>query len=508
MNFKEILILVGTGVGALLLFGLTIFVHELGHFIAARRMKLIVEKFAIGFGPKIFGFTRNGVDYVINWLPLGGFVQLPQMAPMEMVEGKSDLDKENLPEASPFAKIITAAFGPLFSLLLSVILAVIVYYVGCPRPVSLDTTTIGYFVGIPVSENTSDEKEDVKKDVEKRYPAREAGLQLGDKIISINGKKAQGWGGNPNGVKESIALSIGETILIEVERPSSGERKTFTVRPLKTLGLDKLRTIGILPAQKNLKIDSVFKNSPAEIAGLKKGDEVVEVNGQKIYHSYAIIDAVEETEGKQPVQLTYLREGSRNTVTILPRHSLYKKESKMVPSERFQIGISWNLSETVDLHLTPWEQIQNSLKLVVKTLRAVTSPRSDVGVQHLSGPIGIYKSIRDLWTVDWRLVLYFGVILNVNLAFLNILPIPVLDGGHIVFSIIEAIRRRPMELKIMYVMQSAFFVLLIGLILFISYRDILRWNRDSTFETQAKEAAKQSKTITFEPVQNLGEENK
>src|SRR3982751_4146674 len=176
----------------LILFNLLIVVHELGHFLAARWRGLYIEKFGIWFGKPLWKKTINGVQYSLGSLPFGGFVALPQLAPMDIIEGKADVDRAKLPRISALDKIIVAFAGPLFSLLLAVAFAGVVWVVGHPVNESDVTTTIGY--------------------IEKTSPAFKAGLRAGDKILEVDGQKVTRFSGMNDSVVWNVVRSEGTTI--------------------------------------------------------------------------------------------------------------------------------------------------------------------------------------------------------------------------------------------------------------------------------------------------------
>src|SRR5436190_6833694 len=187
----------------LALFNLLIVVHELGHFLAARWRGLYIEKFGVWFGKPIWKKTIKGVQYSLGSLPFGGFVALPQLAPMDIIEGKADIDRAQLPKISALDKIIVAFAGPLFSFLLALAFAFFIWIVGRPVSESEATTTIGYVV--------------------QGSPAADAGLKAGDKIIAVDGEKVSRFGGmSDDSISWRIVRSEGETIPITVERNVNG----------------------------------------------------------------------------------------------------------------------------------------------------------------------------------------------------------------------------------------------------------------------------------------------
>jgi regulator of sigma E protease len=430
------------------LFNLLIIVHELGHFLAARWRGLVIEKFGVWFGKPIWKKTINGVQYSLGSLPFGGFVALPQLAPMDIIEGKVDVDREKLPPISALDKIIVAFAGPLFSLLLALAFACIVWGVGHPVSESDTTTTIGY---IPAES-----------------PALKAGLRPGDKILEVDGKPVSRFSGMNDSVVWNVVRSEGATIPIKAER--NGAIVEVAVEPYKadTRGWRRksIRQILVLPAQTAI-IAEVVPGSPAADAGLRHGDVIRGFNGNVIYNPRALIDQVEQ-HPDDSVTLQVMRGGQLLEPTLQPR---IVSEKEKAP----RLGIAWDLDGRMSVgHPNPAEQVYDSVTSTLNTIGAVASPKSDVKLQHLSGPVGIGRVYYMLFQSEngWKLALWFSVILNVNLAILNMLPIPVLDGGHIVLAIIESIRRKPVNIKVLEVVQTACAVLIIGYMAYVSFFDI------------------------------------
>jgi regulator of sigma E protease len=446
------------------LFNLLIIVHELGHFLAARWRGLFIEGFGVWFGKPLWKKTINGVQYSLGSIPFGGFVKLPQLAPMDIIEGSADVDRAQLPQISALDKIIVAIAGPLFSLLLALFFAAIVWLVGHPVSESDTTTVIGY--------------------VQPDSPGEKGGLLAGDKILEVDGKKVTRFSGMNDSVIWNVVRSEGETIPFKVER--RGAVLDFIVQPYRaeTSGWRRksVRQVLISPAQTPI-IEEVQPNTPAAEADVRRGDVVLGYNGIKIFHPVALADYIEK-HGQEPLTLQVLRDGKLLEPQIQPRQIGEEKTPR--------IGIRWDSAGRMSVsHPDPLEQVYNSVTSTLSTIGAVASPKSDVKLQHLSGPVGIGRIYYLLFQSErgWQLALWFSVILNVNLAILNMLPIPVLDGGHIVLAIIESIRRKPVNIRVLEFIQTGCAVLIIGYMAYVSFFDIGDLFGRDTGETKKPAAA-------------------
>ena len=512
----------------ILIFNLLIVVHELGHFLAARWRGLVIEKFGVWFGKPLWKKTINGVQYSLGSLPFGGFVALPQLAPMESIEGKMEgaPPRAALPPISPLDKIIVAFAGPLFSFGLAFLFAIVVWVVGRPVSEGESTRTIGY-----VAEDS---------------PAAQAGLQAGDVITEIDGHQVKRFGGMNESVVWYITRSEGQQIRVDVLR--DGQPKTLVVsapKPEKNHWWQRqdTRHIGIEPkttpevaevkpgspaAQAHLqpgdqivkangtptlsltafvdaeqssfnqplplevrrqgqpvavtlppmpfRISEVTKDGPAESAGLKAEDVVQEINGKPANRFKDLQDAVKASQGA-PITLTYLAggQGGARTVAITPQKPEGSDDWRVGLTRKLDAdGIGWNdKGNPENSHESPTSQIKSSVSGIVNTLGAVISPKSDVKVQHLGGPVMIFRSYYIIFFEEgWRLALWFSVVLNVNLALLNLLPFPVLDGGHITLALIEAVRRKPVNIRLLEFVQTGCAMLLIGYMLYITFYDV------------------------------------
>ena len=426
--------------GVVLLFGAAIFVHEWGHYFVARRCGLKVEAFAIGMGPKMFSWVRDGIEYSIRWIPAGGFVRLPQMITSEALEGGGD-QKEKLPPVSPISKILVALAGPVMNVIFAFAIAGVIYFTGLP--VLVNPSIIGY-----VDPSSAEAK---------------AGIKEGDKIVAVDGQRVKSW----QEVQEMTVLARTNVLEVVIERGT--ERKTYQlateVNPafgLKTLRLDP---------RDHPEVMEVLSGQAGEAAGLELRDVVMQFAGMPISSREQLISLIEKRPG-QATEMVLKRGDQKVALMITPRLN--------PATNKGRIGVALGNSSATVYQVqkpgpTPWAHMTEVWNKTINVLSALMhSKQTGVGVKDLSGPPGILAILAAYINTDYRLALSFLVLLNVNLAVLNLLPVPVLDGGHILIAIIERIRRRPLSVRVVEYTTTAFAVLLISFMAYVSFNDFRR----------------------------------
>jgi regulator of sigma E protease len=457
-----------------LMFGASIFVHEFGHYWVARRRGMKVEAFAIGFGPKIVGWTRDGIEYSWRWIPAGGFVKLPQMQTSDAIEG-GNAEAEKIPPAAPWSKILVAVAGPLMNIVFAFVIATLIYFVGLPVPVNP-----------PILGAVREDSEEGKM-----------GIRSGDRITAVNGKPVNTW----HDVIINAALARTNVIPVLIERAGVGRTYMLTAKTDEDLGLKMFN----LESQDHQIIREVNASSPAEKAGLQPRDRFVSFAGIKIVGREQLIEIINKRAGVA-CEVEVERAGGVCKLTVTPQAEGGSKIGR--------IGIVFAITpmryQLMKPGPAPWDQIEDVLQKTFDTLGALFySKQTGVGAKDLSGPVGILAMLAAQVNTDFRLALSFLVLLNVNLAILNLLPIPVLDGGHIVMSIIEKIRRRPLSVKFVEYTTTAFAVMLISFMLYVSFHDIKRapllrslFQRESTIEPVGKSTPKQGATPALTPAKS------
>ncbi len=423
----------------LVLIGVMILIHELGHFWAARYFDVKVDVFSFGFGPRIFGFRRGDTDYRLSAILFGGYVKMSGEQPGE----ESSDDPRGFLKKPRWQRLIIAAAGPFMNILLSVGLLAGMFMVKYQKVVETGGAVIGH--------------------VAKDSAAAKAGLQDGDKIVRIEGKTDPTW---DDIIREEIA-SAGKPLAVTVER--GGKQIPVLVTPI----LDDKLGVGIAgwEEQSEILVGNVSPGMPAQKAGLQKGDLLVSINNFPIRSRYTLQEVIKKTEGS-PVSIDYLRNGQQQNVQLTPVYS--KSDGR----PRWMIGVEMELKLnviTTRLSLLPAleESVRQNVKsasLIYAFLRGMLERR--MSAKSLEGPIGIAQRSGEAAREGPAAFLLLMTVVSLNLAIFNLLPIPILDGGVILLLLIEMIMRRDVSLQVKEGMLKVGFVFLMAVVVFVLYNDI------------------------------------
>ena len=418
--------------------GVLIFVHELGHFVMARRIGVRVLTFSLGFGPKLLSFRRGDTEYCVSAIPLGGYVKMAGESPDDARTGASD----EFLSKTKWQRFQVLVMGPVMNLALAVIVMALVLYQGAQLPA---------FESQPV----------VVGGLVEQSVAAAAGVQVGDRIVSVEGEDVPHW----------RALTF--AIATRTQRPTSlginrdGKYIDLTVVPSS---MDKYGTggIGVLPWA-HPQISEVRPNQPAAEAGLMAGDVVLAAGGEKNVLYDRLLVLIRGSEGK-PLQFEVRRGTELHSVTVVPRMleggpkigaTIRRIETRTLKPgliEAFKLSVEQN-----------WEWSA----LIVKTLGGLFT--RETSVKQLMGPVAIAGLSGEAAQQDsWIPLFTLMAMISLNLGLLNLMPIPVLDGGHITILALESISRRDFSMKVKEKMLLAGFVLLLMLMVTVIYNDLMR----------------------------------
>ena len=427
----------------LFVLGVLVFIHELGHFLLARWNGVRVLTFSLGFGPKILKVQRGDTEYCLSIIPLGGYVK---MAGENPDDPKTGADDEFLSK-SKWQRFQILIAGPAMNLILAVVLLAVVLMQGADVLAYLDRPAK---VGA----------------VQADSPAERAGIRPGDVIVKLGTADIRTW--------EHLDMAVAARPEREVEAVvmRDGREERLKIRPdlteLRTRGNARFEvgTIGVLP-DVNPSIASVIAGEPAEKAGLKAGDVIVSINGQRMVFRSQVIETVSK-RGGQETQMTIRRDGVEQTVTITPanqdnvgRVGIYMREATrpFTPTPLEAIGMSFQRN---------WEMAGQ----ILATLRDLAT--GEASPKQLMGPVGIAQLSGESAQAGWIALLGLMAGISLNLGLLNLLPIPILDGGHIFIMGIETISRRDFSLRVKEKMLFVGFVLLMSLMATVIYNDLTR----------------------------------
>ena len=421
-------------------------VHELGHFLAAKLFKMRVNKFSIGFPPKIFGFKKGETEYVIGATPLGGYVQIAGMIDETMDDSfvEDEVKPDEFRSRPVWQRTVVILAGVIFNMILAVII-----YAGMTWNYGETVIPTASVKGVYVEEGSL---------------ADQVGLETGDRLVGVNGERVEYFNQlfNPSSLTErGLSFMVerdGEVLSIEapadfldrINREGSFIDETYS-----------------LPSA----IERVLEESPADSAGLKAGDRIVAVNGDSTSYWLQLVNKIQNAEGA--LQFTVQRNGELVSLSVKP-----DPETNTIgiqapnPADFFDLERrNYNLAQSFTIGL---DRTNDTFFGIIQGIGRMFS--GDISVrENLGGPVAIASITRQATeTAGWRGFWSITAFLSVTLAIMNMLPIPALDGGHFMFLAYEGITRREPSPKVRMALQQIGFIFLIGLFILITFNDILR----------------------------------
>ncbi len=420
---------------AVIIFSVLVLFHEFGHFLLAKKNGIVVQQFSLGMGPTLLSTQKGDTRYCLKLLPLGGSC-------MMLGEDEDSETPGSFNSAPIWGRIAAVAAGPIFNFIMAFVLSVLI------------VAMMGYVPSRVL-------------EVPKDSPAYAAGLREGDQITKFQGYSID----IGQDLNTWLALNELEDAPIEMTVKQNGEKRQISYRP-KTqekylMGFNRADT-------EKLEVLSLIKGMPLEESGIQPGDVITEIDGieianQKDYELYI----QEHPLGKESLDITYEHNGKQNKITITP-----------ASYTQVTLGFSYNLGRE---KATPWGvlkyaalEVKYWIRTTVVSLGKLFS--GQFGIQDLSGPVGVVDVIGDTYeaakpeggVIVWASLLNIAVLLSANLGVMNLLPIPALDGGRLVFLILELIRRKPINRQAEAMIHMAGFVLLMALMFVVMYHDIVR----------------------------------
>ena len=423
--------------------GFMILIHEFGHYAVAKLLGVRVEQFAIGFGKRLVGFRRGETDYRINAIPLGGYVKMSGENPMDQ---RTD-DPREFMNHSRWHRFLIAIAGPAMNILLAIFLLTVVYMVHYEYPVYLD-------------------KPAVLDGVKPGSAAAQAGLQSGDRIVKVDNIENPTW----EQLEPRVWLSPNQPLTVEVQRGNQVFEKTITPKPVTS---SEVGSAGWFP-EDSVVVGRVEPNLPAAKAGIKEEDRIVALNGQRVHSLESVIDSLQQSKD-QPIDLTVERSGQ----TLHFRMSPVLSKTEDPKQNRYRLGFSnkgevkvTTLPFSKALKLSLDRNRQYSMMILELAKKLV---QRKISLRAVSGPIGIaqeagYAAQQKGWTPLMELTA--GI--SLNLGIFNLLPIPILDGGVILFLAIEGLMRRDISINIKERVYQAAFVFLVLFAVMVIYNDLMK----------------------------------
>ncbi len=448
---------------AIFALGFCVFIHELGHFIAAKKRGLVADRFSIGFGPRIFGWKWKGTDFRISLLPLGGYVSLPQLADMGRLEGQEGKSESKLPPISYADKMIVAVMGAVFNIILALLISIVLWIVGREE---VKTTVVGNIATQVIN----------SEGLKVPGPAHVAGLQLGDKILQVDGRPIKSWWKFQSALVTGFGRAEDGRPVVQLNVLRNGQEMEFAVFP-ELVSSRKVRYLGIHPETDEFSgpiVLGLIEDMPAESAGLLPGDRILKLDEDPVVSGNVLSSYLAENADRE-IRITVERRGKQLVIPVRPK-MVTDKNGISSPKFGFYYDFEY---KTEIVHYHPIEQLYSFAETMQRTLYALLHRNSDVRLNSMSGPVGIVHGLTRMSQKSWIDLLWFTALINVNLAILNLLPFPVLDGGHMLFATIAKCRGRPLPMKLMESLQIAFVILLLGMMLYVTRFDVETVGRDT-----------------------------
>ena len=418
--------------------GVLIFVHELGHFIMARRIGVRVLTFSLGFGPKLLNIKRGDTEYCISAIPLGGYVKMAGENPEEERTGASD----EFLSKSKWQRFQVLVMGPVMNLVLAWVVMALVLYQGAPVPAfETEPVVVGTFQDDSV--------------------ARAAGMEVGDRVVAVDGDPVENW----KDFSMMIAPKANRQVTLQIDR--NGQRIDKQVTPAARSKFE-IGDLGMLP-QLNPELRTVNPGEPAAEAGLRLGDVILSVNGERNIKDERVAELVRGHADK-PLMFEVRREnGQVEQIAVTPR----------VIGDYARIGVGFWAYEVDEHDPNVLEALQLSAaqnwewtRLIMTTLKGLFT--RDTPMKQLMGPIGIAEMSGNAAETGWISLFTLMAMISLNLGLLNLMPIPVLDGGHILILALEGVSRRDFSMKVKEKMLMVGFVVLLTLMVTVIYNDLTR----------------------------------
>ena len=423
---------------AIVVLGFIIVIHELGHFLVAKFFKIKVETFSVGFGPRIVGFRKGDTDYRISAFPLGGYVKMAGETTADERQGAPD----EFLSKSKWVRFQVYLAGPAMNVILAVVALAIVLSNGADIPRYQSEPPI---IGV----------------MEPDSVAAKAGLEVGDRLLSVNGEQTATW----DQLMLAVLPKANRELRIEVER--NGQRREVKIVP-SSVGKYEAGSLGILPKIRPQVIE-VHAGRPAEAAGFKRGDVFLGMDGQRGMDRAALIQYIQKHGDQTPILVDVERDGEVKQITVTPEGAAGASKVGLSISayETNRIDPTWAQAFKLSVKQN-WENTQ----LVGKTIKDLFT--RETPVSQLVGPIGIAGLAGEAASLGIIGILQIMAMISLQLALLNLMPVPVLDGGQIAILALEGVARRDLSVRVKEYFAMAGAAVIVALMVTVIYNDIAR----------------------------------